>query len=181
MIKKWVDEYRSNVYTLNNFPIPASMKKQIKYIHYEDTEYANTYYVTSTYEAGKQIRQDMEDHYHVNSLESPPCRVDIVELKKIIFTDRSAIKSKDIKKTRMKKAKANEPLQYNFFTEDKRKLINEDQCVYDNFLSTYPHISEDDYVMKLKPLVIKSQLLRLKCYNMFASKKIYLMIMHLTF
>jgi len=89
--KNYFDENNSpNVYTLVDFPIPAYMKKIIKYIHYEELEYANTYYATSTYREDMSRRSEFRSY----SLSSLACRTDVVQINKIVFTDRSAKKVK---------------------------------------------------------------------------------------
>ena len=114
--------------------LPNDIARRIQtQIYYDYQDYGRTFFepnVGSALNLLKDlIHEDLTEHTNYG-------RVDVF-IKGIKVLDESKLTKKNIKKMKML---ASSHTQYSFIDEDQSKLINNDCCVLDIFLATYPHV-----------------------------------------
>lgn len=148
----YLNKYNSEVFNIYQDPIYyiTGNSENIKYSnivygingqHIENIEYSNTYQSENYYDLENIIKTDILKDYTIHDHYK---RIDVLKFKNISIVKSDGTKSKDIKTMKMKSAT---PLKYPEFVGDIENEKNNDGfCVYDNFLTTYPHISEDEFI-----------------------------------
>lgn len=134
---KYYEDENGNLYAYKDI-VEGSMNGQ----YIENVEYSKTYQSDNRFDLQNLIKSDIITEY--NSVYSDYARIDILKFNEISIIKSDEQKPKNIKVMKMKLAK---PLKYPELTgniEDEQN--NDGFCVYNHFLSTYPHISENEFV-----------------------------------
>ena len=109
--------------------------------HFAHLEYSQIYYEENFFNAEQLIRQEIIQEYTINDQYK---RQDVIFFEDISYLKEAPTSGKDMKKMKMKQAQA---LKYPEFVgniDDEEK--NDGFCVFNNFLSTYPHINKKEFI-----------------------------------
>lgn len=122
--------------------------------YFTHEEYSKFYYAVDINEAKQLITQDILEDYRANDDYK---RIDVVSFEKIAVVEDVKPTKKDIKQMKMKNA---HPLKYpELIGNIEDEVKNDGFCVYNNFLSTYKHVSEDEFIKLcsfIEPVIDKS-------------------------
>ena len=147
----FLQKYKGKIFSLFKDPIYCDSKEYKKIVPYkeicqgqngqsiENLEYSKIY--KTNYDVKTLIKKDILKEYTINDQYK---RIDVIKFNKISIVKVDGNKSKNIKKMKMKQSS---PLKYPELVgniDDEKS--NNGFCVYDNFLSTYKHIDENEFI-----------------------------------